>query len=102
MNACQVTQSGIALSGPVTYDTVVPLYEEAEAILQSKEGHTVTVCFDSVNQVDSAALTFMLSCVRLAASKGMSVSFQSVPSGLYHIAQIGGVSELLRLGKVDD
>lgn len=101
-NACQVTSSGIALSGPVTYDTVVSLYETASAILDSYNGHAFTACFDAVDQVDSAALTFMLSCVRLAASKGISVSFQSVPIGLYDIAQIGGVSELLRLEKVDD
>ncbi len=94
---CEIAADGIVLSGSVVFGTVASLYAEGCALLADFQGKECAISFNRIDQVDSAALTLMLSWLRFSASRGMQVRFLAVPSGLYRIAELSGVVDLLQL-----
>ncbi len=79
--------------GDLTLATATRLLREGEAALE--QGCTA-FDFSGVGEVDSAALSLMLSWRRRARGMGRALAFRNLPDSLGSLAQLYGVGELLQ------
>lgn len=74
--------------------------EEAGRLLREGEAAVHAGCqafdFSGAGQVDSSALSLMLSWQRAAAAQGRSLRFMNVPVSLHSLIQLYGIGELLQ------
>ena len=83
----------LILEGPVTLDTVLLLVPVGEQ--HFREG-AATVDFSRVTEVDSSALALALEWTRQASRVNVAVRFVGLPASMQNLANLYGVSELLR------
>lgn len=84
----------IALSGELLFSTIMAVRAELETLLQ-QQGDRCVIDFSAVTRVDSSALALWLSCCRLAARKGMSLSASGIPADMGSIADLVGLDGVL-------
>ena len=82
-----------AVQGPVTIASVQALLAEGE---RSIAGAEVTIDLAGVTEVDSTAVSLLLEWRRQAAAASRAVRYVNVPANLKSLAELYGVTELLR------
>lgn len=86
----------IAIDGPLTFETVARWQEKIfVAVDAAKED--LTLDFQAVTAVNSAALALMLEALRRAQARHLSLKFLHVPEKLASLAKVSSVDELLAL-----
>jgi phospholipid transport system transporter-binding protein len=81
-----------AVSGELNFASANALLRNAQA-LSAANGWPRTVDLQEVTRSDSAGLALLLELLRLA---GHPLAFHNPPAQLSHIAQLSGLSEILR------
>lgn len=85
----------LKLEGAVTLDTVPELISAAE----ERIGKGITVVdFAAVTEVDSAAVALALDWIRRAERANVALRLVNLPESMQILAELYGVSELLRPG----
>ncbi len=84
----------LKLAGDLLFSTVMPVRAKLEKVLASSPREW-TVDFSAVGRVDSSALSLWLSCLRLAAAKGVQLQARGVPEELRSIASLVGLEQVL-------
>jgi ABC-type transporter Mla MlaB component len=90
-----ITQEGgrLLVEGPVTIGTVSALLAQCRALLAP--GVSV-IDFQSVTEVDSAAVALALECLRDARRRKLTLTLANLPEAMQHLAQLYAVSDLLQ------
>lgn len=81
----------LRLSGPLTLNTVKALFDQGLPQGQS----SLVVDLSAVEAVDSAAVSLMLSWLREAQRRNISLCFNSIPDNLMSLARLYGVADVL-------
>ncbi|HKB58977.1 MAG TPA: STAS domain-containing protein [Gallionellaceae bacterium] len=81
----------VRLTGPLTLNTVKSLFERG-----LPEGRSsLVVDLSAVEAVDSAAVSLLLSWLREAQRRNITLCFNSIPENLMSLARLYGVADLL-------
>lgn len=86
----QQTDSQLILVGHLTLESVA-----AHHPLPPLAGSHVVVDLANVEAVDSSAVSLLLSWVRQAQARQITLSFVNAPSNLYSLVSLYGLSEML-------
>jgi phospholipid transport system transporter-binding protein len=81
----------LRLSGPLTLNTVKSLFDRGLPQGQS----SLVVDLSAVEAVDSAAVSLLLSWLREAQRRNITLCFNSIPENLMSLARLYGVADLL-------
>jgi phospholipid transport system transporter-binding protein len=90
--AIQVNGEGWRLEGPLTISTAADTLAEAERAWPP-QGWTIDL--SGLEQVDSAALSVLLSWQRKARSESAAIKVTNVPPSLCSLADVYGVRDLI-------
>jgi len=86
----------IAIHGPLTFETVARWQKEVLVAVDAAN-EDLTIDFQSVTAVNSAALALMLEVLRRARARHFSLKFLHVPEKLISLAKVSSVDKLLAL-----
>ena len=91
-----ITRDGdcLQVSGRLTMETVAALYNTG---LKANENGALVIDMARVEEVDSAAVSLLLSWLRRAQSNQVALSFEHIPDNLMSLARLYGVADLLPL-----
>ncbi len=81
-----------SLSGPLNFDTVTALYNDAQIDMSSSQ---VSVSLRDVDQSDSAGLALLVEWVRLADKRRCSLRYTNVPAHLQTLIDVTGLRPIL-------
>ncbi|GAA4647762.1 hypothetical protein GCM10023116_00240 [Kistimonas scapharcae] len=96
MNTVEVTAPGkLVLKGAVDVDTAAELEVAGMALIDSQVAPWWEVDLSAVTRADSAALALLLSLMRDAGNKQVSLTFTGLPDELMALAGVCGVDSLL-------
>jgi ABC-type transporter Mla MlaB component len=88
----------IAIESIVTFETVARLQRSLFLSMASlKPGDELTLDFNQVNAVNSAALALMIELLRRASQLGILLKFINIPPKLMSLAKVSAVDQLLGL-----
>ena len=80
------------LSGPLTFETVTALYEDARIELDRDR---VSVDLASVTHADSAGLALLVEWATQAAKKHCILRYQGIPDQLQTLLHVSGLEQVL-------
>ena len=86
----------LQVSGCLTMETVAALFDTS---LQPDGGDALEIDLEQVEEVDSAAVSLLLSWLRRAQRNNVTLCFSHVPDNLLSLANLYGVAELLPLSR---
>lgn len=96
MSTVELTAPGkLALSGAVDVDTAAELEQSGLDKIDRQRSAEWVVDLSTVTRADSAALAMMLSWMRSAEEKNVSLIFSGWPDELQALASVCGVDVLL-------
>ncbi len=81
----------LRLTGPLTLNTVKSLFDRGLPQGRSR----LVVDLSAVEAVDSAAVSLLLSWLREARRRNVTLCFNSIPENLISLARLYGVADLL-------
>jgi len=84
----------LLVAGRLTMETVAALFG---ADLEPESDGGLVIDLKQVEAVDSAAVSLLLSWLRRAQGKQVTLAFANVPDNLLSLARLYGVAELLPL-----
>lgn len=90
------TADQVQVSGDITMDTVSTLY--LEGLLEHQGANVpgdIKVDFSGLGQVDSSAVSLMLTWKREAQKKRINLHFVNVPENLKSLAKLYGVADFI-------
>lgn len=82
------------IQGDLTFETTPELFNSAREAMHER----MPVCIDlgSVERVESAGVALMLDWIRVARTRDQTLQFSNVPGHMLSIAELCGVSHLLK------
>ncbi len=84
----------LQLSGPLTLQTVKVLYDRG---LQADGSTSLVIDLSQVEAVDSSGVSLLLSWLREAQRRNITVCFSNIPDNLMSLAKLYGVADVLPL-----
>lgn len=84
--------SGWQLSGPLTMSTASQVLNEAEAQWPEQDWE---IDLAQLTQVDSAAVSVLLTWHRMAKERNQKIRFKNLPQNLCSLADLYGVADFL-------
>lgn len=90
----------VAISGPMTLDSVPHLYREAQTTFNGRRPVTA-VDLAGVSRADSAGLALLLEWQAQSTRRDRKLEFHNVPDDLLRLARLCAAQELLNLNGRD-
>lgn len=81
--------------GVITYDTVMPLKQQGEAILLESASQELQFDLSQVNYADSAALALLFAWLRCAKGAKKTLHYVHLPAAMLQLSRLCGVKTLL-------
>lgn len=88
----------LALPALLTHDQATACSRKLGSDIRAAKGEAVFVDAVALEKFDSSALAVLLQCRRDAAASGKSFEATGLPNSLRELANLYGVSELLKKG----
>lgn len=85
----------IAISGPLTQDTVSAALLQSESLLPHEQAITLNLA--GVNACDSSSLAFVTALLRASKIKKSSLSLTHLPKEMLDLATVSGLNSFLPL-----
>ncbi len=86
------TSGEYSLSGPLIFDTVTALYNDAQIDMSNSQ---VSVSLHHVDKSDSAGLALLVEWVRVADKHRCSLRYTDIPAHLQTLIDVTGLSPIL-------
>lgn len=87
----------LALTGPLSFETIPGVLEQSVAYAERPDlPDRLTIDFAGITTVDSSAVALLLEWRRQARARGKALEFVNLPPTLLALAELYGVSELIR------
>lgn len=96
-NITKLDAQTFSVEGTLTMATVANLATQAKRLLSSASGE-VSLDLQRVVRADSAALAFLIDCLRLAEKNNFKLNFQHLPGKLLTIAKVSELESVLDIG----
>jgi phospholipid transport system transporter-binding protein len=95
MLTCSIEQKidSYDVKGPINFDTVSKLYKQGSVLMQGT--HELTFNFVNVTYADSSAIALLLSWLRIAKERKLSLLLNNLPAQLLEIANVCEVMPFL-------
>lgn len=87
----QASADTLVLSGDLIFATSENARQVTKSCLVTQKG-TVAIDFSGINRVDSSALAYWLSCLRVAEQSGVVLEAQNFPDEMVQMAELVGIS----------
>ncbi len=81
------------LSGELGFSAVPRVWRDSERLFTGSRH--VLIDLGGVTRADSAGLALLISWIRIAEEKKISIKFKNIPGQLLAIARVSGVEEML-------
>lgn len=89
-----LTESRIQVSGDLGFDDVFELRQQGESLL-SEISAGCEIDLSNVGQAGSAALSLLLSWMRFAQNRNLSLEFSNPPESLLGVAQVSELDSII-------
>lgn len=90
--------SSLHITGSLDFASLVVVQPQLEAFITPLT-NPFTVNFDSLAEFNSAAIPFMLDCLRIAAKQKKTCTFQSLPEKLTAMIKLTALDPLITAGE---
>ena len=96
MTLSMTEQGQMILKGDVTFDNALEIANQGlEMLAQSTQNKRVEISLEHLAHADSSALSVFLTWLRYSRQQQMSLCFTNVPCGLYALATLCGMHDIL-------
>lgn len=88
-------QANLVVSGTLDFNSVTDLFAKGQSLMDVDHNYQVDLA--NTTRCDSSGLVLLVSWLRFAKQKGVSLTFINVPNQLFALAQVSGLHEILSL-----
>ncbi len=94
VSVIRVSDSQIAISGNMVFETAIVLRREGEGLLPSM-GENITVDLSQVGRVGSVGISVLMCWMRMAQVLGKAIKFVNAPDDMLDVSRVSSVDGVI-------